>query len=527
MPGNRKPVKRKTTSGRLLKKPSGSKPPTKNPDRKRAGEFLWQGEEQFRAVAQNARAVFGIVQGTRLVYGNPYLAELSGYTTEELLSMDFSQVFHPTFRKMVRERARRRLRGETVPSHYELLLLSKDGEEHWMDFTNTLIEYRGKPAIIGIGFDITDRKRMEQTLRESESRNKTISELMTDYVFVVDVDPSGLLKLRWASESMSRLTGRTVEDAATSEMWRSMIHPDDADRFFAFVQRTVTTAEKGTLECRTFTKQGNERWTRLFVQPQTDKRGVVTTIVGAAQDITERRHIQQSLRESEKTHLDQMRKLARQAEKLLEDERADVSRQLHDGVGQSLTSHMMRLAWLEKRIRTTDPLLGDELKQACEQAGQIINDIRTVAKSLRPVAVEHEGLIPAIRSYVTEFQRLSGIKCRVVVQPRDVVVKEPFATALYRIVQEAITNVARHANASCCEIHLKISRNQLELTVLDNGRGARDGVLDGHQSLGILGMRERTTAVGGDLRVENGPKGGVLVRACFPLKSNRPVTKVT
>jgi len=136
------------------------------------------------------------------------------------------------------------------------------------------------------------------------------------------------------------------------------------------------------------------------------------------------------------------------------------------------------------------------------------------------VAIEHVGLIDAIRSYINEFQRLSHIQCRLVVQPRDLVVKEPPATAVYRILQEAMTNVARHSRASRCDIRLRVFHDRLELKVLDNGVGAQNELVEGRQSLGVLGMKERASAVGGGVQVKKGPKGGVLMKASFPLANN-------
>jgi signal transduction histidine kinase len=262
---------------------------------------------------------------------------------------------------------------------------------------------------------------------------------------------------------------------------------------------------------------GGALWLHTQLVPLRDAHGTVVRVLGISRDVTSIRNSEEALRKIKEAHLEQMRRLAREAERILEQERASVSRHLHDGAGQSLTSLMMRLAWVEKRIGKSDLSLADELKQAREQVVQIIDHIRRIATSLRPVAIEHEGLISSIRSYLAEFQRLSGIKCRIVIEPRDWDVKEKFATAVFRIIQEAMTNIARHARASHCDIRLKASHDQLELRVQDNGRGARGGALDGHQSLGILGMKERAAAAGGDLQVQNGSNAGVLVRATFPL----------
>lgn len=159
-------------SGRLCRDPSGK--PLRMvgtildvTERKLAEEALSASEERFRIVAENARAVFGIVQGKRFVYANPFLAELSGYSVEEILSMDFVEMVHPDYREQVADYARRRQLGEPVPAHYEFAMVTKAGETRWMDFAPGLSEYRGRPAIVGTAFDITARKRAEDSLRAS------------------------------------------------------------------------------------------------------------------------------------------------------------------------------------------------------------------------------------------------------------------------------------------------------------------------------------------------------------------------
>jgi diguanylate cyclase (GGDEF)-like protein/PAS domain S-box-containing protein len=158
----------------------------------------------------------------------------------------------------------------------------------------------GNPLrLLGSTQDITEKKQMEEALTESEWRNRVVSELTTDYIFVVDVDPKGGLQLRWASENMSRVTGRTIDEAKTPSQWENIIHPDDAARFIEFMNRILSTAEAGDLECRTLFKEGGERWVRIFARPQVGEGEKVTTVIGAIQDITERRQAEEILRVTE------------------------------------------------------------------------------------------------------------------------------------------------------------------------------------------------------------------------------------
>ena len=166
------------------------------------------------------------------------------------------------------------------------------------DYDDSDIETLSQLA--NLAWDIVHRKQAEELLKESEWRNRIVSELTTDYIFVVNVDSSGILKLYWASDNLLRITGRTIHDAATPDLWKSIIHPDDRGRFFDFVNQILSTAEAGELECRSLYKHGGERWVHIFARPQIGEGNKVTTIVGAVQDITGRKQADEQLQESEK-----------------------------------------------------------------------------------------------------------------------------------------------------------------------------------------------------------------------------------
>ena len=127
---------------------------------------LRETEERFRAVCDNARAAVGILVGTRLVYANRYFSELTGYSNEEILALDFRQMTHPSFHHVMIERARKRLAGEPVPNHYEFLAVTKSGEMRWIDFSPAPTLLNGQPVIIGTGFDVTEHKQAEEEIRQ-------------------------------------------------------------------------------------------------------------------------------------------------------------------------------------------------------------------------------------------------------------------------------------------------------------------------------------------------------------------------
>jgi PAS domain S-box-containing protein len=234
-----------------------------------------------------------------ITFVNPAAATLLGYTSDELVGLHWTAIVPPDQHPIVHAADERRMRGKG--DRYELGMVRQDGRR-------ISILVSGSPRFDAEGHfngtmavftDITERKRMEEALRESEWRNRLVAEMITDYVFIVDVDRSGTLKLRWASDSMRRMTGRTIADAATPDMWKSIIHPDDTPAFFSFVEQILSSGESGVIECRTFTRSGVQRWIKISAQPQKDANGAIGSIVGAIADITKRKQAEAALRESE------------------------------------------------------------------------------------------------------------------------------------------------------------------------------------------------------------------------------------
>ena len=265
-------------------------------ERKQMVQALQESETRYRELIE--LAVDGILIGSHegiIIGANSHMLDLSGRTLENLIGKHISALFNPNEINSTPYRFDLLQKGETVRN--ERNLIRPDG-------SFVLVEIHTKMMPDGtyqsIFHDITERKQAEELLKESEWRTRIVSELTTDYIFVVDVDPGGILKLRWASDNLSRMTGRTAEEVETSDKWGNIIHPDDEDRFFEFVNQILSTAEAGEFECRSFYKHGGERWIWIFARPQVGEGNRVTTIVGAIQDITERKRAEEALKRNER-----------------------------------------------------------------------------------------------------------------------------------------------------------------------------------------------------------------------------------
>ncbi|MBI4579859.1 MAG: GAF domain-containing sensor histidine kinase [Planctomycetes bacterium] len=228
----------------------------------------------------------------------------------------------------------------------------------------------------------------------------------------------------------------------------------------------------------------------------------------------ERQRALDTVRRSEQS----LRELTVEAGRRLESERARIARELHDGLGQVLTALNMNLAWMDKRLADNDASMKLRLAESLAYVAQMTDILRGLCKTLHPVVLDHHGLVEAIRSQVEEFKRYSHINCHLIVRPADLELPNPLALAAFRIVQEALTNVARHSGASGCWVSLRLEDGAVLISVRDDGIGGVAPRLAEGKSLGILGMKERATAVGGAFQIEEAGRHGTRVIARLPLK---------
>lgn len=253
-------------------------------------------------------------------------------------------------------------------------------------------------------------------------------------------------------------------------------------------------------------------------------------------DITERKRAEERLRkheqdleelvkertaELERSH-QELRKLAAHVQTAREEERASVAREIHDELGQVLTGLEMDLSWLNTRLAEMEdgmsrrPLL-DKISSMSALVDRTFESVQRIAAELRPGVLDDFGLAAAIESHARQFQERTGIRCSVVLAAGSTDFDDVTATALFRIVQETLTNVARHAKATNVAVSLKHDGNKLLLLVKDDGRGIEGSEVSRSTSLGLLGMRERAVALGGEFLVTSVPGKGTTVKVVVPI----------
>jgi len=200
-----------------------------------------------------------------------------------------------------------------------------------------------------------------------------------------------------------------------------------------------------------------------------------------------------------------------------EEERTYIAREVHDELGQALTGLKIDLAWLKSRM--ADRVLVDRVQSVIVRIDGAIDTVRRIATDLRPSVLDDLGLVAAVEWQAQEFERSTGITVQLEVQAEHVELEDICATTAFRILQETLTNVARHANATRVTIALRVSSEALTLEVRDNGRGISKAEMASPQSLGLLGSRERAIACGGKLVIDGVRGKGTTVSLRIPLRS--------
>ena len=237
-------------------------------------------------------------------------------------------------------------------------------------------------------------------------------------------------------------------------------------------------------------------------------------------ELAERALTEQRLRASEEN----LRALAGHLQSVREEERIHIAREIHDELGQALTGLKFDLASFAMNFEGDDARARTEKQHGLAIAiDRIINSVRRIASGLRPEVLDEIGLAAAFEWQAREFQRRTGIRCLVAIDPEFVDPDKERSTALFRIFQELLTNVARHANATRVNVNLTDGGAALALSVEDNGRGIRDNEIESPRSLGFLGLRERVLAFGGMIDVKGDEGKGTKVSVAIPITAHQPV----
>ncbi|HTD12470.1 MAG TPA: PAS domain S-box protein [Steroidobacteraceae bacterium] len=484
-----------------------------NAESRRAQEALRVSEAKFRAWSQSAPSAIFILQAEKIGYANPAAAVITGYSCEELVGMSFADIIHPDFRARIATALQAPRPGEPVVFREELKIITNTGAERWVESVKRRFELEGKPAVVCIVSDITERKRAEQAASESQQLLQLV--LATLPVGVAVTDRAGDIIL--ANTTMNHIWGeRPIVRGA--ERWAEAVGVwhESGKRIAATEWASVRALTEGQTSLNELIDiETYDRQPKTIQNSSAPIRNAEGQIVGAVivnEDVTERVRGQTALHE----FASRLQHLSRRLLKVQEEERRHLSRELHDEFGQLLASITLHLHAAKGVAGASAQSSLDESIALLQRAGA---QVRSLALELRPTMLETGGLESALRWLAQQHQQRTGIVTEVVGHVTDV--PGDVAIGCFRVAQEALTNVVRHARAQHVWIELHQHEGSLELVVRDDGvgfdvtktieRAASGG------NLGLLGMRERVEILGGSLEIDSQSGHGTRIRIALPL----------
>lgn len=238
----------------------------------------------------------------------------------------------------------------------------------------------------------------------------------------------------------------------------------------------------------------------------------------ALRETRERAERKRALEQLRQSH-EQLHALSMYLQHIREEERMRISRAVHDELGQALTGLKIDLSWLGNHLPRSLELLVEKTREMTSHIDETIKTVRRISTELRPGILDHLGLVAAIEWQANEFQSRTGIQCNVGSSLHRTILDEELNTVFFRIFQETLTNIIRHANATRVDVHLAEERNHLKLEVKDNGRGIKPNEISNIHSIGLLGMRERAALLGGEVNIRGTPRRGTHVIVSIPLRT--------
>ncbi len=618
-------------------------------ERKIIEQTLRESEARYRELLDNSMQGVIVFQDMRVVYTNQAVTDALGYTQSELNSLPPAEILrrvHPDDRLVFLERLQNRREIVPTSERYSMRIIHKNGEIRWVDARTIPIVLQGKPAMLTTAIDLSEIRRVEAELQESERTQRSILNASDALVFLADTNGVVIS----ANEKFIEQFGLTADSAVgihIHETFPEEVSKPRKERFDQVVRsgnqatfvdfragawfensfypvldangkvvrvavyvRDITEQRRVTEALRTSEEQyrklaeaahdlifivnrddrieyvnsfganflgqepqklvGQPRadffpadtsshqevniqqvfrtgravsaesankflertvWLNTWLVPLKNAGGTVTSVLGVSRDITDRKRSEEALQQArdrleervaERTNellasQEKLRYLAAQTVKAQEEERRSISRELHDEAGQALITLQYGLAAIQSELPVTETLFRKRLSDSLKIIDQTMVHIRALAHSLRPPVLEIGGIDLSLQEYCREQTERTQIP--IYYQGQDIPdLPDEVGISLYRFVQEALTNILKHARASQVKVRLQYKKGEISISVSDNGRGIEDGSQS--DGVGLLGIKERLNLLGGRLEIHSQKGRGTKLVAYIPWKGS-------
>jgi PAS domain S-box-containing protein len=455
---------------------------------------------------------------------NTSAERIFGYTEEEVVGKPITILIPPELQTEEKDILSRLRSGQRI-DHFETVRIAKSGERVLVSLTVSPVkDASGKiVAASKVARDVTRTRQVEQALRESEQRMRFCLEAAQVGTWHWDMNTG---RVHW-SENMERIHGQEPGSFhGNFESFFQGIGVEDRQRVELEIQKALAGDGKYYVEYRQIKSNGSMGWMEAHGQVIYDSSNRPQSMMGVCRDISERKSSEAALREAHEqlegrvkertSELDRaqerLRMLSARLLRMQDDERRRIARELHDTAGQLLVALNLVLVPVEAALQRKDTELATQITESLRLVDELSSDLRTMSHLLHPPLLDEAGLHSAVRWYVEGFAERSKIDLDLQLDPEVGRLPAEFETAIFRIVQECLTNIHRHSESSSASIVITRDGHNLKVEIRDQGKGMSTPMP--RAGVGIQGMRERVRQLGGELEIESG-RGGTRVTAIF------------
>jgi PAS domain S-box-containing protein len=528
-------------------------------ERKQAQEALRRNEEHFRSLIENASDIISVVSAEATIrYESPSLERVLGYKPEDMMGKDAFSFIHPDDVPCLLDTFNEVIKTPGTTRFAEYRARHQDGSWRFLETVGkTLCDETGAMMIVVNSRDVTERKRAEEQIQILYFATRAINQAasfhealaislreicrLTGWEYGEAWVPSADGKRLECSPAWHGDTSRLSSFRKYSEELRFEANEGLPGRVWAakqvewvndLVRQPVNIFRRAPMVLELGLKtavgvpvlaDGEVLAVLVFfsAEARAEDQHLVTLFSSVAVQLgvtLQRKQIEQELRSSHA----QLRGLYASLQSVREEERTRVAREIHDELGQMLTALKIDLSWLAKRLPASQEPLLAKTDAMSKLVDMTIASVKRISAELRPGLLDNLGLAEAIEWQAGQFRERTGIECEVALAPESISLDRERSTILFRIVQEALTNITRHAQATTVRISLMKNTHKLLLKVRDNGKGITlEQIFDPH-SFGLIGIRERVHPWGGKIKIKGLPGKGTVVLVSLPVNTLSP-----
>jgi PAS domain S-box-containing protein len=467
---------------------------------------------RLNGIIQSAMdAIITVDENQDIVIFNPAAEAMFGCAAANVLGTPLDQFLPARYRDMHRHHVEQfgatGVTTRRMGRQSEIVGLRANGEEFPVEASISQAIVSGKKLYSVILRDVTQRRQAERALRDSAERYQRLVELVPDAIWI---EREG--HIAFVNRACVQLLGAESLAQVLGKSPFEFIAPEYHDMARARREKLQSDPQRNVfVEKRIVTVRGDSRDVEVAETSFHDEGSIA--VLAVLRDITERKAAERELHRSR----EQLRGWSAALQTAREDEQTRIARELHDELGQHLTALKMDLAAIRADLSPTQTAALERTQLMGRMLEDTVASMRRIATSLRPLMLDDLGLLPTMGWLANDFARRTGLAVELDVPDEDVELEPQQATALFRVLQESLTNVARHAHAERVCIALQFDEEQCRLRVVDDGRGFDHMPQHADPHFGILGMRERAAMLGGELRLQSAEGAGTTVEVVLPL----------